>query len=98
MTDLVEPERYRQAWRSRRERVLVLISFIVVFCVLVEVWPDPIVLTVCFAACMRAAYRYAAFRCPRCNEEFMDARKILATWPRSDCAHCGLPANTLPQD
>lgn len=89
--------RYRDAWQSRRTRLFALVAMIVAFCVLLHVWPDPIVIGAGAVATLAAAWWFAIFRCPRCHEHFMGMpTDDVAFWRRESCCRCGLPVNTMP--
>jgi Flp pilus assembly protein TadB len=92
-----DPARYKASWEDRRTRFLVLLAMIFVFFVALLAWPSPLVLAVCFAAAMATAWRFATFRCPRCDEHFMGMPEDdFRFWRRDTCQSCSLPVDSPP--
>ena len=96
MAESPEIERYRHAWEDRRRRRNALVAMVGALAVLLVVWPQPVVAALWGIATLAAGWRFASFRCPRCDDTFMSVPDAMDTWPRYGCSRCRLPIDALP--
>jgi predicted RNA-binding Zn-ribbon protein involved in translation (DUF1610 family) len=97
MAETTETERYREAWQDRRSRRNALLAALLAFAVLLYAVPGIVVAAFGVAAVLAVAWRYASFRCPRCNDTFLSVPDVSRQWwPTNTCQRCGLEADSDP--
>lgn len=94
MAETSETARYRVAWQDRGARFRAILAVLFAAGVMLFALPNAIAAIVGIVATLAVAWRYATFRCPRCDDEFLSVPDAVGVGWRSPlretCQRCGL--------
>ena len=97
---MTEVERYKAAWKARRQRGIARLLIMAGFVAAMAIRPDSMLIWgAAITGMLGAEYWFNRFRCPRCGEIFNP------DWKRDSgpfsgkplrCAQCGLALDEIP--
>jgi predicted RNA-binding Zn-ribbon protein involved in translation (DUF1610 family) len=97
---MTEAERYRAAWKARRQRSTIRLLIMAAMVAIMTIPPHPVwVWAVSLTGMLYAEYWFNQFRCPRCGEIFNpDWKREVGPFSGKllRCDHCGLELDEIP--